>query len=165
MRSMNSKKNFMFLAVFSIFLLSASQADTASHFFFQPGTPIAVGNFLHPENGCNWLGVVGQVFQEDLPVENIIVKIDGTMGGEQILVYAITGGAPGLGVGGYEIFLSDYLITTHRSLFLELINMSGVPISPKLAIDTYHDCNKNLLVVNFVSINSENNLFLPQIRK
>ncbi len=165
MSVLKSKKAFVFLAIFSITLLSASQANITSRFFFQPGTPIAIGNFLHPENGCNWLGVVGQVFQEDKPVENIIVKLDGTMEGEQILVYAITGGMPGLGLGGYEIFLSDKLISSNRSLFLQLINMSGVPISPKLGIDTYHDCNKNLLVVNFVRVSTENDLFLPQIRK
>jgi len=159
------KKISFSLIIIPLLLISATHKEGYPRYLFQAGTPSTIGNFLYPEKGCNWLGIVGQVFDGGEPVENIIVKLEGEFDGEPLLIYAITGGTPGLGKGGFELFLSSSLVASDNTLNIQLINMIGIPISPEYSISTYADCSKNTILVNFLNFDSENDVFFPQIYK
>jgi hypothetical protein len=159
------EKISLFLVIVPLLLVSATIQEGNPRYLFQAGTPIAIGNFLYPDKGCNWLGIVGQVFDGYEPVENIIVKLEGEFDGEPILIYAITGGTPGLGKGGYELYLSSSLVASDNTLNIQLINMIGIPVSPEYSISTYADCSSNTILVNFLNYDRENDIFLPQIYK
>ena len=154
---------FILISLLSVSAVSGSKQEDNPRYLFQAGSPSWIGNFLYPEKGCNWLGIVGQVFDGDEPVKNIIVKLEGEFDGEPLLIYAITGGTPALGMGGYELFLSNSLVESDHSMSIQLINMIGIPVSPKYLISTYADCSKNVVLVNFLNYDRANDIFLPQI--
>jgi hypothetical protein len=119
-------------------------------YIVQPGTPSASVNFLKPEMGCNWLGVVGQAFDKNnQPVSRLIVEVDGVLEGRTLLLLGLSGGAPDLGQGGYELMLSDHPVESHGSLWIQLFDIYGIPQSKKIFFDTYGDCNRNLIMINF----------------
>lgn len=77
----------------------------------QPGTPVAVGGFVHSDLGCNWMGVGGQVFALDsTPVKQLVVELGGTMNGQAVSQLSLTGAATQWGPGGYEFTLADHPI-------------------------------------------------------
>lgn len=99
--------------------LSQDSKNKLPPYIVQPGTPTGSVNFLHPELGCNWLGVVGQAFNKDnQPVSGLIVEVDGVLEGRTLLILGISGGAPDLGQGGYELVLSDHTVESHGSLWI-----------------------------------------------
>jgi len=74
----------------------------------QSGSPVAISNFAHPSKGCNWLGIIGQVFNKNgKPILNMVVMLDGNVEGGIINEVGITGvpGADIYGEGSYEIVL------------------------------------------------------------
>ena len=131
----------------------------------QIGSPAAVANFLHPDAGCNYTGIGGQVFGKDgKPIsDQIVVKVTGTLEEKNVESLAITGGFPALGPGGYEITLADHLVGTNNSLFLQLLDLNGLPVSPLISFNTYSDCTKNLVILNFVEASTVTKFFIPII--
>jgi hypothetical protein len=138
-----------------------------SRYLIQSGSPTWVQNFLHPEAGCNWLGVGGQVFDlQGNAVPNLIVKLTGSLNGEIVDLYALTGGTLNLGPGGYEFKLSDHPMTSTEPLSISVFDKDGNAISDQLAISTYDSCDKNLIIVNFSEAYIVGNglkMFLPLI--
>jgi len=132
----------------------------------QPGTPAAIENFVRPEEGCNWSGIGGQVFNLHRdPVNGLVIKVSGDLEGSPVLLLALTGGALQLGPGGYLIEITDHSFASQGSLTLELLDIAGQPISSRMPLTTYESCEKNLLIVNLVEISTENNIYLPLILK
>jgi len=117
----------------------------------QAGTPSYLINYLHPEAGCNWLGVVGQIFDlNGKPVIGKIIEINGKFDGTEILGLGLTGSANYLGPGGYEIKLADAPKSSTSPLRIQVFNSEGTPLSDPLSFSTYNDCNKNLIIINFL---------------
>jgi hypothetical protein len=131
----------------------------------QVGSPAVVANFLHPDAGCNYTGIGGQVFGKDgKPIsDQIVVKVTGTLEEKDVEFLAVTGGFPALGPGGYEITLADHLAGTNNSLFLQLFDLNGIAISPLISFNTYSDCTKNLVILNFVEASTVNKYYIPII--
>ncbi|MGB9669425.1 MAG: hypothetical protein ACPL0B_03465 [Anaerolineales bacterium] len=132
----------------------------------QSGSPKYLVNYLHPELGCDWLGVVGQIFDmNSKPVIGKIIEVDGNINGMEILGLGLSGNAPPIGPAGYEIKLNDTPIDSNPPLRIQVFNSDGTPLSNPIPFYTYKDCNKNLIVFNFLIfpqplINQE---FLPLI--
>jgi len=121
-----------------------------TRYLLQPGSPAWVENFIHPEAGCNWMGVGGQVFDlQGNAISNLVVKLIGTLNGEAVELIALTGGALKLGQGGYEFKLSDHPVASTETLWISVYDKDGNAISDPEAISTYDSCEQNFVIVNF----------------
>jgi len=119
----------------------------------QAGSPAAISNFAHPSEGCNWLGIIGQVFNRNgKPILNMVVMAEGLIEGKLINEVSLTGvpGADIYGEGSYEIVLSDHVFSSEGDLFVQVFDLNGIPLSEKVFFDTYANCGKNLIILNFV---------------
>lgn len=133
---------------------TATSTPPPAIYFPQPGTPAYIANFARPSNGCNWLGVAGQVFGPDgLPVLNLIVSVKGKLGNTVVDAFSMTGLAEGdpYGPGGYEIKLADQPYSTSKSLAVQVFDLDAKPLSSPLTLDTFLDCGKNLIIINFTA--------------
>ncbi len=114
------------------------------------GSPRYSINFLHPEFGCNWMGVAGQVFNSSgIPEKGLIIQVDGKMNGSNISALGLTGSTQAIGPGGYEIKISDRVSGSEDSLWIQVFSKEGQALSSKFGFDTYGDCQKNLTIINF----------------
>ena len=124
-------------------------------FVVQEGSPAAIsGAGFHPTEGCNWMGVAGQATSlNDSPVLFIFVQLGGTLEGR---IYepgtTMTGSAPQYGQGGFEFTISDHVVASQGSLWIQLLDQAGLPLSDKVYFDTYDDCEKNLIIIYFKQV-------------
>lgn len=121
-------------------------------YVLQTGTPAYIPNFAHPEFGCDWTGVAGQIFDRDgAPVLNLVVNIIGTIDNTKIDLVSLTGipEADIYGPGAFEIQLSNSLIDI-SSLSIRILNLNGTILAGPIAFNTFDDCQKNLIIINFI---------------
>jgi len=119
------------------------------------GTPQAITNIYHPELGCNWMGVGGQaVDMSGAPVIGLIVRLGGTLPGIGPLqtMMSLTGVALNYGRAGYEFMLGEKPIASKKSLWVQLLDQEGTPLSDPIYFDTFASCDKNLIVVDFKQV-------------
>jgi hypothetical protein len=122
-------------------------------FALQVGSPAKMPNFVNDE-GCNWMGMYGQVFDLDnSPILELGVHLVGELEevGE-IDLYALTGSAPDLGPGAYLFNIADRPIESEEELSIQLDDGSGTLLSDVIYIDTSDSCEENLIMVNFRQI-------------
>ncbi|HEX6302548.1 MAG TPA: hypothetical protein VFZ76_00045 [Anaerolineales bacterium] len=147
---------------------SQTVLDT-SRFGLQAGTPRWLPNFSHPEMGCNFLGVAGQVFgPQGAPEKMLIIEAGGTLAGNDVFALSLTGNDSIYGPGGYELILSDQLVPSNESVWIQVLNLQGQVLSEKIYIDIFSDCQRNLVLVNFVEssfVGAPKWLYLPYIFK
>ena len=123
-------------------------------FQIQPNSPVYLQNFAHADLGCQWMGIAGQVFDATgNPLLNGVVVVEGFLNNKVVDQLTLTGLSTPYGPGGYEIALSDSVIASTNSLFITLYDLTGKALSLPVIIDTFEDCNKNLIVVNFQKVN------------
>lgn len=116
----------------------------------QQGSPKYLKNFIHAEQGCNWMGVIGQVLDETgAGVENQVVVVSGIMNGKKIEKIAMSGLDAVHGPGGYEIFIDSQLPEKPQFLDIQLFDLSGSPISELYIFEIPTTCDKGLIVINF----------------
>jgi hypothetical protein len=119
----------------------------------QEGSPVALLNFNHPEAGCEWLGVAGQVFNTDgLEVLGLTVQVGDSLQPEQVPLQAQTGQALAYGLGGYEIQISEEVLETNARFWIQLVNAEGAPLTVRHVFDTTADCSQNLILINFAPV-------------
>jgi TolB protein len=96
--------------------------------------------------GCDWLGISGQAFARNgEPLAGLIVRLEGA----GLKREALTGSKPEYGPGGYEIQVADYVATTTGVYRVQLRDPRGQPLSDWVVVDTFADCARNWLMVNF----------------
>ena len=146
--------------------IPAAPGPTTAPQFTSTATPFPYGlqvmnphylaNFTHPELGCNWLGVGGQIFnQEGVVQKNIIIKVGGELAGsplveEMTMPLAEPDVDIAYGPGGYELTLAGTPVESDSTLWIQLFSLEGEPLSDQIYLITYDDCQKNLLLVNFM---------------
>lgn len=112
-------------------------------------------NFTHPDLGCDWLGVAGQVFNRAGVVQkDILIKSGGELADAAVLEeMTMPLAEPDIdlayGPGGYEITLANSPAASQGSVWVQLFNLDGDPISEQVYLTTYDDCQKNLILLNF----------------
>jgi hypothetical protein len=122
-------------------------------FDVQEGSPATMSNWAHPEAGCNWLSVAGQVFNlENDPEIGFIVEAGGSLEGEPILGLSLTGLGSVYGPGGFEIQLADQPIASQDQVWVQLKDEAGNPLSYPIYFQTYDNCDKNVILLNFVEV-------------
>jgi hypothetical protein len=123
-------------------------SDEIYPFDNQPGTPVNMASWLY---GCEWFGVAGQVFDMDgHPMEFLIVEAGGMLEGKPVLGLSLAGTIFEYGPGGYEITLSDHPIESNETIWIQLKDLDGVSLSPKIYLNSTSDCSQNLIIINFL---------------
>jgi hypothetical protein len=126
-------------------------APVVRSFIVQPGSPVYLQNFAHSDKACNWMGVAGQVFDKaGVTVKGLIVDVQGFIGTKPVEGIGMTGLDTKYGPGGFEIVLGDKAVDTTTSLFITLYDTAGKMLSNPVVFNTYSDCKKNLVLINFL---------------
>ncbi|MBS1249462.1 MAG: hypothetical protein MAG431_01042 [Chloroflexi bacterium] len=119
----------------------------------QEGTPLTMPNHAHPDAGCNWLGVAGQVFTSDMDVvKDLVVIAKGTLDGTPVDMLTMTGLATAYGPGGYEFVLSNTPVATEGTVWVQVMDLAGEQLTEKVYLDTQAACAENLILLNFVEV-------------
>ncbi len=122
----------------------------------QVKNPLYLANFVHEEEGCSWMGVAGQVFNDQgAVVKNVIIRAGGKLNGAPLLedmTMPLTNPETDLayGPGGYELLLAQETAASENQVWVQLFNLDGEPLSERVFLTTYDDCQRNLLLLNFI---------------
>jgi len=118
-------------------------------FAVMPGSPSAIpGTSFHPDLGCEWIGVAGQVLgMNGEPIRFQIVHLGGRVENTPVDALMATGMAPAYGPAGFEFIIADRLVGTTDTLWIQLEDVQGLPMSDRIFFDTFADCNQNLIVI------------------
>ena len=110
---------------------------------------------FNPEHGCEWVGVAGQAVDiQGRPINGIPVQVGGSINGvEMQVLYGLTGTVPEYGQAGYEITLPTKPINSKGKIWVRLLDQSAmIQISEQVYFDTFSDCQKNLILINFKQV-------------
>jgi hypothetical protein len=132
---------------------STRDAD-ANYSFGVHGDISAIGAFiLNPDRGCRWMGVGGQVFDlQGRPTTGISVQMGGVLERQNILQMSLTGTALQYGSAGYEFTIADHPVASQGALWIRLVDQSRLPLSGKIYFNTFEDCAKNMVIINFKQV-------------
>lgn len=119
-----------------------------------PFTAISIqqveSTIIHPEVGCNWAGVGGTVVDtNNSHVIGTVVFLRGFLNGETVDLTTVTGVNKEYGPSGYEFVLGNAPVASNKTLYVQLVDLSGIPLSDRVEISTSTDCSKNLVLVRF----------------
>lgn len=115
-------------------------------FELQPTGVMAIQGFY----GCNWEGVAGQVFDlAGIPIQNLILHLGGFWAGQTVSAEKLTGSASQYGPAGYEFLLGTQTLGSTQALWIQMFDSTHKEISARVYLDTYNDCARNLILVNF----------------
>ncbi len=121
-------------------------------YMLQKGSPAYQRSWVHAGLGCAWIGVAGQVFGSDgKPLTDVVVVVEGELGGQTLDLLGVTGATIAYGPGGYEVMLAGQPLSSSGTLSLRLYGLDGSPQSNPVPFDTYADCGRNLIVFNWVA--------------
>lgn len=102
---------------------------------------------------CNWMGVAGRIIDlQGRHATGIYVHLGGNFNGESMDFTSLSGTALDYGQSGYEFTLSQQPIASSKTLWIQLIDQSGLPLSDRFPFDTYAECEKNLILISFKQI-------------
>lgn len=117
---------------------------------------IVIENIYHVDAGCEWTGVGGQIFdRQGGPVHSQIVTLGGRINGKSIpgsVMTTLSGLVPDAPANYYEFQLSEAPFDSKGELWVQLVDQNLVPVSDKIYFDTFNDCQKNLIIINFQQI-------------
>ncbi len=129
-----------------------SVTPTALPYTVQAGTPVYTTSFGYPDAGCNWLGVGGQVFDENgSPVINLVVWVRGSIENTPFEAIVLSGTAEGdkYGPGGYEAIIHNAVLETSGIFSIQILDLNGNILTDQVFFDTYAQCDQNLILINF----------------
>jgi hypothetical protein len=121
--------------------------ETPVSYRFEADPQSSANNFVNDE-GCNWMGVGGQVFDAGgnaLVLQG--VHIEGELAESHVDMDTLTGSATVFGTSGYLFTLADHPIASDGTLSVRLVDQAGLPVSDPVAIATYDVCGENLIIL------------------
>ncbi len=134
----------------AVFATSTEGSGNSSPFFaMQSGNPTYLA---HPD-GCGGLYIGGNVTDKDgAPLVFMLIRVSGLLAGNGLgLEDALSGTAPQYSESGYEIKLADAPVDSPNTVILQLIDVTTeIAVSGIVQIETFNDCSRNLIMVNFV---------------
>jgi hypothetical protein len=115
------------------------------------GEPSAIQAFqLSSDKACQWMGVGGQAVDlQNRPAVGILVQLGGYLDRKNYQQTSLTGTALQYGQAGFEFTLTEEPAASNKTLWVQLVDQSQVPLSDRVLFDTFNDCNKNLILINF----------------
>lgn len=118
-------------------------------FVVEVGMPRLEQNFAHPDQGCDWIGVAGQVLDEQgEAITGQVIVVSGVMNDQVVDGVSLSGAVGQYGPGGYEIRLPAQLAVSSQ-LHLQLLDLDGAPLSDPVLFDPPGSCERTLVLVNF----------------
>lgn len=122
--------------------------------FEMRGTPVVVDSrILRGDDSCAWSGVAGQAFDlQGEPVTGLSVRLGGMVDGQPVEITGMTGTVLTYGPGGYEMTVANQPVASAQSLWVQLLDPAGIPLSEKIPFDTFATCEQNLILLNFKQI-------------
>lgn len=102
----------------------------------------------HPDLACNWAGIGGAVVDaNNSPVIGMVVVLRGSLDNKLIEQQTVSGINKEYGPSGFEFVLGTAPIKTDKTLYIQLVDQSNIPLSDKIFVTTSSECNKNLVLV------------------
>jgi hypothetical protein len=116
------------------------------------GAPQALEDFQ--QRGCQWMGVAGSVFDlRGSPVTGLLAQLGGTLEGNLYDIQtSMTGIARQYGESGFEFTIANRVVATNNTLWVQLLDQAGLPLSDKVYFSTTDDCTKNLILISFKQV-------------
>jgi len=78
-----------------------------------------------------------------------VVVLRGTLGGSTIDLTTVTGINKEYGLSGFEFVIGNAPVASNKTIYVQLVDQSGIPLSDKVELTTSADCSKNLVLVRF----------------
>ena len=130
---------------------TAEVKPSGGYAFNMQGAEVVVAStIIHPDSACTWMGVGGEVFDlQGAPLVGVSVQMGGNLGKTSVNLLSLTGTAVQYGPAGYEFAISDKPQASDQTLWIQLLDQAGLPLSEKTFITTTDDCQKNLVLINF----------------
>jgi hypothetical protein len=105
---------------------------------------------IHPEFACNWAGIGGTVVDSNnSDIIGTVVVLRGFLDGKTIDFTTVTGINKEYGQSGYEFVLGNAPVASNKTMYVQLVDQSGIPLSNKVEVVTSAECTKNLVIVRF----------------
>ena len=116
---------------------------------FSATTSQVESTLIHPDLSCNWAGIGGTVVDAgNSPIVGQVVVLRGTLDGKTIEQQTVSGINKEYGPSGFEFVLGSAPIAS-TTLYVQLVDLNGIPLSDKISAPTSSDCAKNLVLVRF----------------
>ena len=129
---------------------TAKPTSTPKAPFTAISTTTVASTVIHPELGCNWAGIGGTVVDTNgSQIFGTVVVLRGFLNGKSVDLTTVSGVTPEYGQSGFEFYLGDTPVSSTKTLYIQLVDQSNVPLSDKVELTTYNDCAKNLVIVRF----------------
>jgi hypothetical protein len=110
----------------------------------------AASTTIHADSACNWFGVGGTVLNVNgSPLTFQTVQLGGTLNGQAISRLTLSGNAPAYGASGFEFVLGQQPLASTQTLWIQLFDNTGKPLTQKIYFDTSASCEENLVLVTF----------------
>jgi hypothetical protein len=120
--------------------------------FILRGDPVAIASSAIPGHEECKLWVAGQAYDlQNAPMVGITVQLGGYLG-KTVSQFSLTGTALQYGPAGYEFTVANLVQGSENSIWIMLLDQAGVPLSNRIYLNTYDDCQRNLILVNFRQI-------------
>ncbi len=134
--------------------LTPTAKVTAAFSFAVQGDPKAIdATLFDPNHGCTWMGVAGRAYDlQNGPVTKLEVQLFGILDGNLLSLTSLTGTSTQYGPSGFEFTLGSKPVASSQRLWIRLVDQAGVPLSDRIFFDTFADCTKNLVVINFKQV-------------
>lgn len=117
--------------------------------FILRGDPVAIAGSAIPDHEECKLWVAGQAYDlQGAPVVGITVQLGGYLN-RTLSQFSLTGTALQFGPAGYEFVISDTVQASSDAVWVQLLDQAGVPLSNRTYFETFEDCERNIILVNF----------------
>lgn len=116
---------------------------------FSASTSQVESTLIYPDLACNWAGIGGTVVNaNNSPIIGQVIVLRGTLEGKTIEQQTVSGINKAYGESGFEFVLGNAPVAS-TTLYVQLVDLNGLPLSDKIAVPTSSDCAKNLVLVRF----------------
>ena len=116
---------------------------------FNASTSQVESTLIYPDLACNWAGIGGTVVDaKNSPIIGQVIVLRGTLDGKSIEQQTVSGINKPYGESGFEFVLGNAPVSS-STLYVQLVDLNGLPLSDKVSVPTSSDCTKNLVLVRF----------------
>lgn len=82
------------------------------------------------------------------PIIGQVIVLRGTLDGKTIEQQTVSGINKPYGESGFEFVLGNVPVSS-STLYVQLVDLNGLPLSDRISVPTSTDCTKNLVLVRF----------------
>jgi len=121
--------------------------------FILRNEPAAISGVAIPDHETCKLWVAGQTYDlQGAPMVGVTVMLGGYLNGKSLSQLSLTGTSLQFGQAGYEFVVADQPIESQGSVWVQIFDQSFIPLSGRIYVDTYEDCQQNLILINFKQV-------------